>query len=205
MTSSTDLMKKEGQITSVSDTKGIELLICNPDWFDPKKTYTISNAPERTASLEFSGADLNFMARVLYAESSGSGQLPDKAERDKEKEAIMNVNHFRLNRKAYPSWNYIATTFRRVCEAPRQFESVRPDNKKLVQSAEGACEKLIKTECADLNEAIKAVQNFMMNGPNQAYVYDNFRGYLANGKSTLIGRSRFWLSERGGELFDKTP
>ena len=205
MTGHSNSVKKEGHVTPVSDTRGIELVICDPAWFDPKKTFTIANAPKRTASLEFSGSDLNFMARVLYAESSGSGQLQDKAERDKEKEAIINVNHFRLNRKNYPSLSYIATTFRMVCEAPNQFESVSPTNLKLTKSAEFVCEKLIKTECKDLDEAISAVRDFIQAGPNDAYVYDNFRGYKPNGNGTHIGYSRFWLSPKGKELFEKTP
>ena len=90
-------VSKDAALTPVDDKKGHAVFICAPEWFDERKTYKIANAPARTASLEFPGSDLNFMARVLYAEASGSAQLTDKAERDKEKSAIMNVNYFRLN------------------------------------------------------------------------------------------------------------
>ncbi len=203
MSNGTTVLTKDDKVTPVSDKKGVQVAICDPEWFDVRKTMKIANAPERTASLEFSGADLNFMARVLYAESSGSGQLPDKAERDKEKEAIMNVNYFRLNRKGYPNNKYIAMNWTMVCKAPNQFESVSPKNAKLNNSAEAVCAKLIKAECADLSESIEAVRRFMQRGPNENYVYDNFRGYMPNGQGEHIGRSRFWLSKIGKGLYDK--
>jgi hypothetical protein len=196
------VLTKDDKVTPVSDNKGLPVTICAPEWFDTRKTMTIANAPNRTASLEFSGADLNFVARVLYAESSGSGQLKDKAERDKEKEAIMNVNYFRLNRKGYPN-NKQATTWKMVCEAPKQFESVYKPAAKLINSAEGVCGKLIKAECADLCESIAPVRRFMEQGPNEKYVYDNFRGYLPNGRGEHIGHSRFWLSSTGKALYDE--
>jgi hypothetical protein len=131
--------------------------------------------------------------------------LPDKAERDKEKEAIMNVNYFRLNRNAYPNRHHIATSFRMVCEAPNQFESVKPDNAKMIKSDDPAHQKMIKAECSDLCEAIEGVKAFMDKGPNPAYLFDNFRGYRPGGQGTAIGRSRFWLSPRGKELSDEKP
>jgi hypothetical protein len=199
------VLTAHGQLTKKSDKKGIDVFVCDPGWFDPIKKFKISNAPTRTASLEFDGADLNFMARVLYAESSGILALPDKAERDNEKEAILNVNHFRLNRTDYPNRRYVATTFRMVCEAVGQFESVSPTNQKLINSDDPAFNNLIKAECADLAKAIEALKRFLATGPNGNYVYDNFRGYNPTGSGTHIGRSRFWLSTRGKELSDKTP
>lgn len=197
------LLRKDGQLTPTSDKKGIEIFICDPGWFDVKKKYKISNAPERTASLEFDGTDLNFLARVLYAEASGTEALPDKAERDNEKEAIMNVNHFRLNRPYYPRRDYIATTFSMVCKAPGQFESVFANKPKFLNSIDPAYNHLIKTECTDLSEAIEAIKNFLENGPNTKYLYDGFLGYSANGSGTHIGRSRFFLSDRGKEFIAK--
>lgn len=202
MRNGTTVLTKDDKVTPVSDKKGVQVAICDPEWFDVRKTMKIANAPERTASLEFSGVDLNFMARVLYAESSGSGKLKDIAEREKEKEAIMNVNYFRLNRKGYPN-NKKATTWRMVCEAPRQFESVYKPAAKFINSEEGVCGKLIKAECADLCESIAAVGRFMEQGPNEKYVYDNFRGFLPNGRGEHIGHSRFWLSPAGKNLYDE--
>lgn len=202
MSNGTHVLTKDGKVTPVSDKNGVPIMICDPEWFDFRKTMSIANASTRTASLVFTGADLNFMARVLYAESSGSSQLKDKAERDKEKEAIMNVNYFRLNRKGYPN-NKLATTWKMVCEAPRQFESVYLPSPKLTKSEEAVCGKLIKAECSDLCESIAAVRRFMEQGPNDKYVFDNFRGYLPTGHGDHIGRSRFWLSRVAKDLYDK--
>lgn len=115
--------KKTEKITEKADRKGVDVLVCDPGWFDKRDTFKIANAPKRTADLEFTGLDLNYAARVLYAEAAGSAQLSDKTERMKEKEAILNVKHFRLNRAGYP--NAIkAKTFTEVCTAKNQFESV---------------------------------------------------------------------------------
>ena len=128
-----DTPDKAGKLTEKSDTKGIELKLCDPGWFDKREKYKISNAPPRTASLEFSGLDLNFTARVLYAEAAGSDQIKDKSERMKEKAAILNVKHFRLNRRGFPN-NIKAKTFTEVCMAPNQFESVFGTTKKFKNS-----------------------------------------------------------------------
>lgn len=199
-------LRRDANLTPVSDKKGHEITICAPNWFDDRKMYKIENAPARTASLEFDGDDLNFLARVLYAEASGSMQLADKNERDKEKSAILNVNHFRLNRRGYPTRIYIATTFRKVCKAPGQFESVfREGTPKFSQSEKSVAQSLSKRECSDLSEAIDAISAFLASGPNSEYQYDNFRGFNPGGHGTHIGRSRFWLSDTGKELLTKTP
>lgn len=199
------LMTKDGKLTPTSDKAGCLIKICDPGWFDPKATFKIANAPERTAQLVFTGEDLNFAARVLYAEASGSAQLKDKAERDKEKAAILNVKHFRLNRPGYPNNKYIAKTFRDVCEAPNQFESVYAKSSKFTNSDSSSYPCLGKAECADLTEAIEAIRQFLQTGPSADYTYDNFRGYNPNGQGTHIGRSRFFLSDTGKKLKDNTP
>lgn len=204
-TNNAPALRRETPLTPVADKQGHEIMICDPEWFDEKKTYQIASAPVRTALLEFSGSDLNFMARVLYAEASGSAQLADKKERDKEKAAIMNVNHFRLNRKGYPSNRYVAKNFREVCEAPGQFESVFAGTPKFSKSEPGSALNLKKSECADLGESIDAIKAFMAGGPAAQYQFDNFRGYNPSGQGTHIGRSRFWLSETGRLLLEKTP
>jgi hypothetical protein len=198
-------LSRDADLTPVSDKKGHEIVMCDPEWFDVRKTYKIANAPARTASLTFNGADLNYMARVLYAEASGSMQLTDKAERDKEKSAIMNVNHFRLNRAGYPSNRYIAKTFQEVCDAPGQFESVFKGTAKFSQSDKAGAQTLARRECGDLIEAIAAINAFLAAGPDPDYQYDNFRGYNPTGQGTHIGRSRFWLSTAGKGFLAKTP
>jgi hypothetical protein len=196
---------KDAELTSVSDKKGIEVLLCLPPWFNDSKKYKISNAPARTAALEFDGADLNFVARVLYAEASGSQQLKDPDARAKEKAAIMNVNHFRLNRKGYPNNTYVAKTFRAVCKAPGQFESVYEGKEKFAGTEQVRAEKLSKVECIDFCEALAAVKLFLATGPDDSYQFDNFRGFAPNGQGTHIGRSRFWLSPTGGRMLAKEP
>lgn len=197
------VLRRDAPLTPVADKRGHEVTVCMPDWFDEKKKYKIANAPKRTADLEFTGSDLNFMARVLYAEASGSEQLPDKAVRDKEKAAIMNVNHFRLNRRGYPS--KAATTFYGVCKAKGQFESVFEGTDKFVKSDRGSVSGMKKKECADLDEAIDAVRTFMATGPSPLYPFDNFRGYDPKGRGTHIGRSRFMLSPAGKKMMEETP
>ncbi|WP_338768316.1 hypothetical protein [Massilia sp. METH4] len=199
------VLSRDAAMTPVSDTKGHEVTICAPNWFDPRKTYRIANAPERTAALEFPGSDLNFAARILYAEASGSGQLPDKSERDKEKAAILNVKHFRINRRGYPNNAYVAKNFEMVCKAKDQFESFSDTNTKFAGSKEGAAARLSKVECADLEEALEAIRKFFETGPTEEYTFDNFRGYRPGGQGTPIGRSRFWLSKTGKELLKKQP
>jgi hypothetical protein len=198
-------LTQDAPLTPVPDKIGHDVLICAPVWFDVHKNYSIANASARTAKVVFSGSDLNFMARVLYSEASGSMQLADKTEREKEKSAIINVNHFRLNRKGYPSNAYIATSFRTVCEAPRQFESVYKNSPKFWGSEEGSVDSLIKRECSDFEEAMAAVKAFIENGANSELQFDNFRGYSPKGRGTHIGRSRFWLSETGRQLLTVTP
>ena len=205
MANNAPALRRETALTPVADKQGHEILICDPEWFDDKKKFKVANAPARTATLEFSGSDLNFLARVLYAEASGSAQLAAKQERDKEKAAIMNVNHFRLNRKGYPNNSYVAKTFREVCEAPGQFESVFAGTPKYAKSEPSAAMQLKKAECADLEEAIEAIKTFLAAGPDDQYQYDNFRGYAPKGQGTHIGRSRFWLSAGGSLILKKTP
>lgn len=198
--------KKSGKITPKSEKQGVEVNICQISWFDSAQTYTIANAPPRTATLTFTGDDLNYFARVLYAESSGSQDLPDLGDRKTEKEALINVFYFRLNRKGYPSSRYIATTFSMVSNAPNQFQSVVPNpSPKLRKSASPAFRNLAKMECDDLQESVDAIQAFLASGPNKKYVYDNFRAGASGTAGTRIGGSRFWLSSVGKEMADATP
>ena len=187
--------------STTSSQSNIAHSTCTPGWFDKQKSYKISNAPPRTANIAFLGDDLNFAARVLYAESSGSMQLKDKDARLREKQAILNVKHFRLNRAGYPN-RIKAMTFRAVCEAPNQFESVYLPNKKLNGSAYDQANKLKDSECSDFLEAIEAVRLFFNTGPDPELVFDNFRGGKGS-RGTKIGLSRFWLSDEGKKLYEK--
>ena len=154
------MIEKSGKMTPKPDKEGITVHVCDPGWFDKSKVFKIQNAPARTAALELTGSDLNFTSRVLYAEASGAKQLADKTERNKQKQAILNVKHFRLNRAGYPN-RVKAQTFSDVCTAPGQFESVYGSSPKFSGSAPSAYESLNKLECSDLEEAIAAVKYFI--------------------------------------------
>lgn len=188
------------KLTDKSDTKGVDVLVCDPGWFDKRDSFKIANAPKRTAELAFTGLDLNYAARVLYAEASGSAQLTDKPTRMKEKEAILNVKHFRLNRAGYP--NAIkAKSFSEVCTAKNQFESVYAGSPKFSGSAPDLFERLKKAECSDLAECVGAIKAFLAAGPNKDMVYDNFRGG-AGSRGEVIGKSRFFLSPGGKKMYE---
>lgn len=194
-------MEHSGKITSKSDHNGVAIEICSPTWFNESGIYKIKNSPPRTASLEFKGDDLNFVARVLYAESSGSLQTTEAESRMKEKLAILNVKHFRLNRRGYPN-NKKAQSFKEVCEAPGQFESVYLASPKFSSSQRNESQHLKKHECKDLEEALEAIKKFLEEGPNQNYVFDNFRGGIGT-RGTTIGKTRFWLSQEGEKFYAK--
>jgi len=194
-------VSKTGPLTAKGDKSAIVVTVCHVEWFDLSKTYKISNAPARTADMEFIGADLNFLARVLYAESSGSAGVRDRAERMKEKSAILNVKHFRLNRVGYPN-RHAAESFTAVCQAKGQFESVYNGTPKFTGSAPESFEALSKAECSDLEEAVDAIREFLNAGPNKDYLFDNFRGGSGS-RGQTIGKSRFWLSPEGKELYEK--
>jgi hypothetical protein len=194
--------KKDGRLTPSADKSGVTVTICHIEWYEAGQKYTVASASKRTADLVFDREDLIFLTRVLYAESSGSASLKDKAERLKEKEAILNVKYFRLNRKGYPTNKYVAKTFTEVCRAPGQFESAFSNTPKFANSEETSCEHLAKAECADLQEAVDAIKTFLEKGPNKEFTYDNFRGG-AGKHGTTIGRSRFWLSDTGKAMHEK--
>lgn len=196
----------KGKMTATTDKAGVQLYVCQTAWFEKNESYRISSTPARTSGLTFSGADLNYFARCLYAESSGSHSLPNVEDRKAEKEALINVFYFRLNRKGYPTNRYIATSFSMVCDAPNQFQSIQPTpSPKLRNSAPGEASRLNQMECADLQECIGAITAFLAGGPNSQYIYDNFRAGSSGTRGTTIGGSRFWLSEVGKGLADANP
>lgn len=185
---------EDSHITPRSDTHGTVVELCNIDWFDRSQTFTVANAPTEKRSLSFTGEDLNYVARVLYAEASGSGTQRDRSTRDREKEAILNVMYYRLNTRGYPTNRYIAQNFREVCDARGQFESVGAQVPKLVNSEYQRSHRLRARECSDLSEAVEAVKKFISTGPNSTYRYDNFRAGGSGTRGITIGGTRFWMT-----------
>jgi len=163
------------QPLGVSDPKSQAAKSCSPKWFEKNSSYSIAKETEAAKGLTFTGDDLNFLARMLYAEATGAAACPDANERKNEKAAILHVCYFRIGRKGYPSNSYIAKTFTEVAKAPGQFESVFKANKKLQNSEESVCKSLAAKECADLEEALAAVNDFIKSGANyKTYPFDKF-------------------------------
>lgn len=127
--------------------------------------------------------------------------MTDAESRIKEKLVILNSKHFRLNRRGYPN-NKKARSFKEVCEAPGQFESVYLASPKFSSSQKNESQRLKKHECKGLEEALEAIRKFLEEGPNQNYVFDNFRRGIGT-RSTTIGKTRFRLSQEGEKLYAK--
>lgn len=195
-------LSKTAALTPVADQSGCTVQMCCPGWFDKRDTFSIANAPKFAANLRFSGDDLNFAARVLYAEASGSKVGYSIEELKAEKRAILHVMYFRLNRKGYPSNNYIATTFRMVGEAPKlQFESVARAKPKFTACAIPDAEKLSRAECADLQSCIQAVNEFVTKGPDfETYPFDEFRDVRSRPNWKAIAGNAFHLTNLGKSL-----
>lgn len=196
------VLSRTAAITPVADQSGCTVEMCCPSWFDKRDMFSITNAPKFAAGLKFSGEDLNFAARVLYAEASGSRLGFSADELKAEKQAILHVMYFRLNRKGYPSNTYVATTFRMVGEAPQlQFESVARAKPKFTACATPDAGKLAKAECTDLQSCIQAVKDFVATGPDfDAYPYDEFRDIRSRPQWTAIAGNAFHLTKLGQSL-----
>ena len=136
------MVTAQAALTPKADRAGAVVRICRPDWFDPTQTWTVNRSLSEAAALTFTGEDLNFLARALYAEAAGRGAVTDEAIRSREKTAILHVCYFRLLRRGYPSNAYIARSFTDVLKAPGQFESVFAANRKLDHSRAAVAEAL---------------------------------------------------------------
>lgn len=205
-------LTKNAALTPKSDQAGSTVSMCAPEWFDKRETFKIPNASKAIADLNFTGDDLNFLARVLHAEASGSGSLKDEVTRIKEKLAIVHVFYNRLNVIGFDpnSWTKGKfTTFKGVATAVKvlpsggysgvQFESVIGTDGKgtsKFKSTDGHdYEQLKKADCKDFDECFTAIRRFFSEGPQSDLDFDNFR---AAGKGTapkgqqVIGGNRFW-------------
>lgn len=164
------------------------------DWFDERPSFRLPRMTQAAQKLSFTGKELRFLARVVYAEASGQARTPDAAERLREKLAIIHVCHFRLGRKGHPSSTDVADSFDKALQVPGQFESVFKDHKKLGQSTAQACVSLIPAECKDLKARVAAVRPFPKEGPDwETCPFDKF--LAANGRKrwTAIGGNEFSL------------
>lgn len=199
---------KTAKLTPKSDQSGVQIQICAPKWFERASIHSVSNAPAYAAKLSFPGDDLNFAARVLYAEATGSASGISAEDLASEKQAILHVMYFRLNRKGYPSNKYVATTFRMVGEAPQvQFESVASKTNKFTSTEESAVQRLNAANCSDLDACLAAVRTFLANGPDfKTYPYDEFRSAAARPKWDILAKNSFHLTPLGkGYLAELSP
>lgn len=190
---------KESPLTELSDQSGCAVNVCCPPWFDRSKTFQVSAASAHASRLSFNGHDLNFAARVLYAEATGSQSGFADAVLAEEKQAILHVMYFRLNRRGYPSNSYVATSFQMVGEAPKvQFESVARDKPKFARTDLISSPKLPRAECADLKKCLLAIQAFVANGPDfKKFPFDEFRDRSSRPTWHLIANTAFHLTALG--------
>lgn len=197
--SSNATLTKSAPLTPASDQSGCSINICCPMWFDRRESFKVHNAPEYAEDLVFSGDDLNFAARILYAEATGSKVGVSAEALASEKQAILHVMYFRMNRKGYPSNKYVAKSFKMVGEAPQvQFESVARNTHKFSSTESSSVSHLKAAECGDLQACLDAVKNFIINGPNfKKYPYDEFRDTKTRPHWTAIGKNAFHLTKLG--------
>lgn len=206
------ILSKSAALTPKADQSGSIVNICSPDWFDKREQYSVANPSSPAADLIFTGDDLNFLARVIYAEASGSAAIKDEQVRLREKLAIIHVMYNRLNVPGFDPNNWIKgkfTTFKGVAGAVKvlpggslsgvQFESVvgtdGSGTSKFKSTGAQSFELLNKANCRDFEECFKAIRQFLASGPQSDLNFDNFR---AAGKKTpppgqqIIGGNRFW-------------
>lgn len=198
---------KESPLTEPSDQSGCTVNVCCPPWFDRSKTFQVRAASPHASHLTFSGHDLNFAARVLYAEATGSQSGVADTVLEEEKQAILHVMYFRLNRKGYPSNSYVATSFQMVGEAPKvQFESVARNKPKFANTELISSPKLPRSECADLKKCLLAIQTFLATGPDfKKYPFDEFRDRSSRPTWHLIANTAFHLTALGKTYLKEAP
>lgn len=205
-------LSKSAALTKEADQSGSIVNICSPDWFDKREQYSVPHPSSTAADLTFCGDDLNFLARVVYAEASGSASVKDEQVRLKEKLAIIHVLYNRLNVVGFDPNNWVKgkfKTFKGVAGAVKilpsggmsgvQFESVVGTNgsgtPKFKSTGDQDYEHLNKANCQDFEECFKAIRQFLSSGPQSALNFDNFRaagtGMLPAGQQ-VIGGNRFW-------------
>jgi RHS repeat-associated protein len=158
---------------------------CNPEFFDSEpivQSPTDKNHPG--TDNYFTGTDLNYAARVVYAEAAGSSRGGSAAERD----AMASVLFNRVGRAGFTGG--VQWTFGGVANAFNQFESVTggfAHTRKFAASARWW--DLSPWECDELRESVNAIRRLMSNGPQYDFTFN--RGGTS-GPGTVIGGSRFW-------------
>jgi RHS repeat-associated protein len=133
----------------------------------------------------FTGADIDFAARAVYAESSGVVLEDD---------AIASVIVNRLNNPAFKDRrsHSVATNLTEVVSQTGQFNAVTPPgpSPKFINSQPGLYQSLNAADCANLATAITATFAVAQLGP--IYGFTNFAATSSGFSGTQIGGSVFW-------------
>lgn len=181
---------------------------CNPGFFDENGSYSVSGWGRDARA---SGADLNYAARVVFAEAAsmfkesrdGSGNISYSYRPDWENEfdAVASVLYNRIGKTGFSGG--VQSTFRGVADAPNQFASV--DGAKFNSSAPGQYQNLSQIqfkdnppqdvnlspgECDNLRAGVNAIRKLIRNGSRYNYTY-NLGGTNPTQGWTVIGGSRF--------------
>jgi RHS repeat-associated protein len=169
---------------------------CDPVFFDESQNFNIGGGT-------FTGADLNYAARVVYAEATGGNTkvngsyLGDQV--NAERDAIASVLYNRIGAEGFSGG--VKTTFEGVANAPGQFASI--GGAKLNGSGPGQYQNLQESkvnsrgqiyggDCNDLRGSVDAIRRLINYGSQ--YDYTSFRGGTS-GPGTVIGGSRFGYPE----------
>jgi RHS repeat-associated protein len=161
---------------------------CDPGWFDLQSTHTAANGKT------YSGADLDFAARVIFAEVSGTqmalaGGYSDQL--DAERDAIASVLYNRIGNTGFGS----PQSFTAVGLQQNQFQAVTGNQKqtqKFNRSNFASSKNLNQADCDDLNSAIEAVRKLMKDSPTVDFTF--FWAASTGHSGTVIGGSVFWGS-----------
>ncbi len=171
---------------------------CDPSFFNDNQSFAISGDANNRS---FTGADLNYAARVVFAESSSiTSGLGDQINR--ERDAIASVLYNRIGRTGFPD-RTARSTFQGVANAPNAFQTVTGGaayEAKFNSSAPGQYQNLQEANvnsrgqvygggCNDLRGSVDAIRRLINYGSQ--YGYTSNRGGT-RGQGTVIGGSRFW-------------
>jgi hypothetical protein len=145
----------------------------------------------KTAATEFSAADINMAARVIYAESIGSSGGVEQSNADRRAVASVILN--RVGATGLRGGRQMTLTG--VVEAEGAFEAVFAQKSKFVNSEpSSAADKLSSEEIKDLNASITIMVDTIENGP--AYSFDSFRAAKGSPGRIKIGGNEFWDDDK---------
>jgi RHS repeat-associated protein len=162
--------------------KGEEDFPCHPYWLPGDLVIEGLNGQR------FTGSEINFAARAVFAEASGSLQV-GASESTKEMYAIASVIYNRLDNPGFGA----LPTLSEVLRAEDQFQAVtgtHTQTRKFRSSDSFHSARLSPENCDDLNRALHAMLSVVINGPTNSYTFFKKAGPGSQGRR--IGGSVFW-------------